>query len=379
VPFATRALAAHVAPLANPPPPASPLIGLPAANGAGAWPGLPARRCSAFFAGVSDISGSTNAAPGVPALLREKSDVEMASDLLAPALSAADAGLSVPAALSPRASSVTSSPKSSVASMRMEALEPRMEPMDAAGSQSPHGESAAGAACGDGDGDASMTGDAPAGGVGYVEVPMCDEDVRAVEQIDFEQNVVFFTGEECATLPHAPPAPARAGASAAGGALGGAPAGLAVFHLPIIYDPVRNSLEEHVNFPLDPGGLIAGRYRIVEPLGAGVFSRAVQCVDLNSNKHVCIKIIRNNKDFFDQSLGEIKLLQHLNAHDPLDAHSILRMLDYFYFKEHLFIGAPTRSARPPRTLARHLSARTPRAAPTAPLRPPPPSLPSRLG
>ena len=39
------------------------------------------------------------------------------------------------------------------------------------------------------------------------------------------------------------------------------------------------------------------------------FSKAVQCVDLTDGSYVCIKIIKNNKDFFDQSLDEIKILK----------------------------------------------------------------------
>lgn len=86
------------------------------------------------------------------------------------------------------------------------------------------------------------------------------------------------------------------------------------FNLKVVFDPRRNGLEETVNFPIDVGTVIAGRYRIVEYLGSGVFSRAVQCVDLRMGGMVCIKIIRNNKDFLDQSLGEIKLLQVTPCH-----------------------------------------------------------------
>ncbi|PPD98977.1 hypothetical protein GOBAR_DD04001 [Gossypium barbadense] len=45
----------------------------------------------------------------------------------------------------------------------------------------------------------------------------------------------------------------------------------------------------------------------------------------------------NNKDFFDQSLDEIKLLKYVNKHDPADKHHILRLYDYFYYREHLLI------------------------------------------
>ena len=90
------------------------------------------------------------------------------------------------------------------------------------------------------------------------------------------------------------------------------------FSLKVVFDPRRNGLEETVNFPIDVGTVIAGRYRIVEYLGSGEFSRAVQCLDLRMGRMVCIKIIRNNKDFLDQSLGEIKLLQ-VRARHPAPA------------------------------------------------------------
>lgn len=54
------------------------------------------------------------------------------------------------------------------------------------------------------------------------------------------------------------------------------------FNLKVVVDPRRNGLEETVNFPIDVGNVIAGRYRIVEYLGSGVFSRAVQCIDLQA-------------------------------------------------------------------------------------------------
>lgn len=47
---------------------------------------------------------------------------------------------------------------------------------------------------------------------------------------------------------------------------------------------------------------------------------------------VCVKIIKNNKDFFDQSLDEIKLLKFINKNDPGDKYHILRLYDYFYYR-----------------------------------------------
>ena len=41
---------------------------------------------------------------------------------------------------------------------------------------------------------------------------------------------------------------------------------------------------------------------------------------------------QNNKDYFDQSLDEIKLLRFANEADPGDEHNLLRLYDYFYYR-----------------------------------------------
>ncbi len=50
-----------------------------------------------------------------------------------------------------------------------------------------------------------------------------------------------------------------------------------------------------------------------------------------------MKIIENNKDYFDQSIDEIKLLKYINNNGNVDEKNVLRIYDYFYHKEHLFI------------------------------------------
>ena len=42
--------------------------------------------------------------------------------------------------------------------------------------------------------------------------------------------------------------------------------------------------------------------------------------------------MQNNKDYFDQSLDEIKLLKYVSDADPDDEHGMLRLYDYFYYK-----------------------------------------------
>lgn len=110
-----------------------------------------------------------------------------------------------------------------------------------------------------------------------------------------------------------------------------------VFDLRVVHRRNRTGFEEEKDFPIRLNSIVAGRYQVMEYLGSAAFSKAVQALDLQTGMLVCMKIIKNSKDFFDQSLDEIKLLKFLNRNDPRDDHGILRLYDYFYFKEHLFI------------------------------------------
>jgi serine/threonine protein kinase len=94
----------------------------------------------------------------------------------------------------------------------------------------------------------------------------------------------------------------------------------------------RTGFEEDKEFPVMINSVVAGRYHVTEYLGSAAFSKAIQAHDLHTGIDVCMKIIKNNKDFFDQSLDEIKLLKYVNKHDPADKHHILRLYDYFYHR-----------------------------------------------
>eukprot|EP01060_Flectonema_neradi_P007125 TRINITY_DN1494_c0_g1_i1.p1 TRINITY_DN1494_c0_g1~~TRINITY_DN1494_c0_g1_i1.p1 ORF type:complete len:634 (+),score=116.28 TRINITY_DN1494_c0_g1_i1:234-1904(+) len=109
------------------------------------------------------------------------------------------------------------------------------------------------------------------------------------------------------------------------------------FNLQVIYEKNKTGFEENQEFPIQRGNIIAGRYQILEYIGGAAFSHAVQCLDLKTQLLVCVKIIKNSKDFFDQSLDEIKILQYLNRSGDADENCVLQLYDYFYHKEHLFL------------------------------------------
>lgn len=109
------------------------------------------------------------------------------------------------------------------------------------------------------------------------------------------------------------------------------------YNLKVIYDREKTGFEESKEFQIVINSVIAGRYQVMEFLGSAAFSKAIQCLDLLTKEPVCLKIIENNKDYFDQSIDEIKLLKYICCNSDVDKHNVLRVLDYFYHKEHLFI------------------------------------------
>ncbi len=138
----------------------------------------------------------------------------------------------------------------------------------------------------------------------------------------------------------APPAPAQATthAAVASGAPRGTEPAYEAFNLRVVHERRRTGFEETKELKVFRGMKLAGRYEVHEVVGEAAFSTALRCVDVeHRGLQVCTKVIKNNKDFFDQSLDEIRLLKYLNTSGDADAKHFVRLYDYFYHKEHLVI------------------------------------------
>ena len=110
------------------------------------------------------------------------------------------------------------------------------------------------------------------------------------------------------------------------------------YNLKVVFDREKTGFEETREFQIIPNSVIAGRYQVMEFLGQAAFSKAIRCYDLHKGEEVCMKIIENNKDYYDQSIDEIKLLRYININcEDVDEENVIRLIDFFYHKEHLFI------------------------------------------
>ncbi len=116
------------------------------------------------------------------------------------------------------------------------------------------------------------------------------------------------------------------------------------FYLPIITKSQKTGFEPTKDLVLKPGSVFANNYLVQSELGSAAFSTAYRCIDLSSEEddegyqdEVCLKVIKNTKDYFDQSIDEIKILQLLKDTGRVQENNIVEMKSFFYHREHLVI------------------------------------------
>lgn len=107
--------------------------------------------------------------------------------------------------------------------------------------------------------------------------------------------------------------------------------------LSVVYESGKTGFETSKEFDSSPGVLVAGKYRIESHLGQAAFSKAVKALDIVTNQSVCLKIIKNDKDFLDQCLDEIKILRLIKANGGDLNKNCLALIDSFYWREHLIL------------------------------------------
>ena len=82
---------------------------------------------------------------------------------------------------------------------------------------------------------------------------------------------------------------------------------------------------------------VAFRYEIIKELGKGSFGIVLKAFDHLNKEFVALKILRNRKKLHKQGVVEGKLIEHLNKNDPSDKKNIVRMKDFFKFRNHVWI------------------------------------------
>ncbi|MCO5610202.1 hypothetical protein L7F22_064438 [Adiantum nelumboides] len=80
------------------------------------------------------------------------------------------------------------------------------------------------------------------------------------------------------------------------------------------------------------------RYLIKDLLGQGTFGQVAKCWAEDRDSFVAVKIIKNQPAYHQQAIVEVSILDTLNSKlDPEDNHQIVRMIEHFYYQDHLCI------------------------------------------
>ncbi|KAI9310104.1 kinase-like domain-containing protein [Dichotomocladium elegans] len=95
--------------------------------------------------------------------------------------------------------------------------------------------------------------------------------------------------------------------------------------------------DERGDYHLVAHDQLAYRYEILKRLGRGSFGQVVKCLDHKTGEYVAIKLVRNKRRFQGQALTEVRILKKLVEWDPDDRHHNIRMIDYFYFRDHMCV------------------------------------------
>lgn len=79
------------------------------------------------------------------------------------------------------------------------------------------------------------------------------------------------------------------------------------------------------------GNIIREKYEIISELKESTFSNVYLVRNIKTDKLFCIKKIKDDKNFLDQSLSEVYVLDYLRKTGDSVRHRFLELHEYFYF------------------------------------------------
>lgn len=85
------------------------------------------------------------------------------------------------------------------------------------------------------------------------------------------------------------------------------------------------------------GDQISYRFELIELIGKGAFGQVLKSKDHKSGKMVAIKMVKNQKKYYYQAAVEAKLLLLLKENDPDAVERVVKLQDYFVWRNHLCI------------------------------------------
>lgn len=86
----------------------------------------------------------------------------------------------------------------------------------------------------------------------------------------------------------------------------------------------------HANLPV--GSVVANKYKVVNQCGTGNFARVFECVNVQTNERVALKLLKHG--FERDADFECDVLQAINRHDPADEIGVVKLVERFEWHGH---------------------------------------------
>ncbi|KAL4217697.1 Dual specificity protein kinase clk2 [Mactra antiquata] len=106
---------------------------------------------------------------------------------------------------------------------------------------------------------------------------------------------------------------------------------------------VRDDEDGHLVY--QAGDFLQARYEVISTLGEGTFGKVVEVKDVHrpsvqmrSNDHVALKIIKNVEKYREAAKLEINVLEKLRDKDPTGKKLCVQMLDWFDYHGHMCLA-----------------------------------------
>jgi dual-specificity kinase len=96
--------------------------------------------------------------------------------------------------------------------------------------------------------------------------------------------------------------------------------------------------DEGGHFAIRLNTIFAKRYRLIRLLGQGTFGKVVHAIDLRTQSHVAIKIIKAVQKYRDAAKVEIKVLRRMAVADPENRKRCIQLKKCFDYRHHVCLG-----------------------------------------
>ncbi|CAO3598453.1 unnamed protein product [Absidia cylindrospora] len=103
-----------------------------------------------------------------------------------------------------------------------------------------------------------------------------------------------------------------------------------------IHQPlVDNYDDKDGHYIIKPNESLTARYKIMRLLGQGTFGKVVECYDRVRRTFCAVKVIRAIPKYRDASKIEIRVLNTLKEHDPLNLNKCIHLMEWFDYRNHI--------------------------------------------